>query len=78
MFAIIFFALGAVFSHLLFKAYSTGEIMARGWGIQVRIYRRDEEAIMFWFTFGLYLVLVAICAVVGVLLAFKGIAHQVA
>mgnify|MGYP000933223266 FL=1 len=78
MIAIIFFALGAVFTWLLFKGYSTQEIMARGWGTQVRIYRRDAEPIMYWFTFRLYPILVTVCTAVGLLAAFKSIVHHVA
>ena len=78
MAAMLFFAIGAVFIWLLFKGYSTQEIMARGWGTQVRIYQRDGEPIMYWFTFGLYLILATVCTVVGLLIAFKSIAHHAA
>lgn len=71
MIANFFFALGAVFIWLLFKGYSTQEIMARGWGIQVRIYRRSGEPIMYWATFWMYLVITVICIVVGMLIKLK-------
>lgn len=72
--ATFFFALAVVFIWLLFKGYSTQEIMARGWGIQVRIYRRSSEPIMYWATFWMYLVIAVICVVVGILLTLKIVA----
>ena len=78
MIAIIFFAIGAVFIWLLFKGYSNQEIMARGWGTQIRIYQRDAEPIMYWFTFGLYLLLAIVCTVIGFLMAFKAVANHAA
>lgn len=65
MLTTLFLALGAVFVWLLLKGYSTREIIARGWGIQVRIYQRDSEPIMYWVTFGTYLVLAVLCTVIG-------------
>ena len=78
MVAIIFFVLAAVFIWLVIKAHSTQEIMARGWGTQVRIYQRDAEPFKYWFTFGLYLIIATICTVVGFLALFKNIAQPVA
>jgi ABC-type spermidine/putrescine transport system permease subunit I len=78
MIAIFFFALGIVFIWLLFKGYTTQEIMARGWGIQVRIYRRSSEPIRYWATFWMYLVIVVICIVVGILLTLKTVATHAA
>ena len=67
MIATVFLALAVVFIWLLYKGYSTQEIMARGWGSQVRIYQRSSEPIMYWITFWTYLVIVVICVVVGTL-----------
>lgn len=78
MFAIFFFALAVVFIWLLFKGYSTQEIMARGWGIQVRIYRRSSEPIRYWVTFWTYLVCAVICLVGGILLTFRSVAIHAA
>jgi|GEM_PF-1430118 len=78
MFATLFFTIGAVFTWLLFKGYATREIMARGWGTQVRIYQRDSEPIRYWITFWMYLILAVLCAVIGILIAFKIIAHPAA
>jgi hypothetical protein len=78
MVAAIFWAIGAVFIWLLFKGYSTREIMARGWGTQVRIYQRDGEPIMYWFTFWLYLFIAALCTTIGILTTFKIITHHAA
>ena len=74
MFATLFFVLDAIFIWLLFEGYSTQKIMARGWGIQPRIYERDSEPIMFWVTFWTYLIIVVVCTVIGILLAFNIIA----
>jgi hypothetical protein len=73
MVASIFFSLGLIFIWLLFKGYSTQEIMARGWGTQVRTYRRSSERIMYWVTFWMYLVIVVICVVVGILITLKNV-----
>lgn len=78
MAAIVFFAIDAVFVWLLYKGYSTQEIIAQGWGARVRIYHRDSEPIMYWLTFGLYLILVTICTVVGLLIALSNIGHHAA
>ncbi len=78
MFATFFFALGVVFIWLLFKGYSTQAIMARGWGIKVRIYRRSSEPIRYWATFWMYLVIAVICVVVGILLMLKTVATHAA
>jgi len=78
MISSFFFALGAVFIWLLFKGYSTQEIMARGWGIQVRRYRRSSEPIMYWVTFWTYVVIVILCAAMGILMAIKTIANHAA
>ena len=59
MFGLLFLGLGITFFWLVFKAYSSGEIMARGWGFGTRIYSRDGEPVRYWFTFCVYMV----CAV---------------
>ena len=74
MVASFFFVLGAVFIWLLFKGYSTQEIMARGWGIQVRRYRRSSEPLLYWATFWMYVLVAVICVVVGLLITLKTIA----
>jgi ABC-type spermidine/putrescine transport system permease subunit I len=78
MMATLFFALGVVFIWLLFKGYATQEIMARGWGTQVRIYRRSSEPILYWATFWMYLVIAVICVVVGILLTLRTVATHAA
>jgi hypothetical protein len=78
MTATFFFALGAVFIWLLFKGYSTQEIMARGWGIQVRRYHRRSEPIMYWVTFWIYVVIAILCATIGILMVIKTIANHAA
>jgi hypothetical protein len=77
MFATLFLAIGAVFIWLLFKGYSTREIMARGWGTQVRIYQRDTEPIMYWVTFWMYVILAVLSTVIGILIAFEIIGHHI-
>ncbi len=57
MLATFFFVLAVVFLWLLSKGYFTQEIMARGWGNQVWIYRRSCEPILYWVTFCMYLVI---------------------
>ena len=71
MLATFFFVLAVVFIWLLFKGYCTQEIMARGWGNQVWIYRRSCEPILYWVTFWMYLVIAVICVVAGILLTLK-------
>ena len=71
MFAALFFALAVVFIWLLYNGYSSQEIMARGWGVQVRMYQRSSEPVMYWVTFCTYLVIVVICVVFGILLTLK-------
>lgn len=71
MIATFFFSLAVVFIWLMFNGYSNQEIMARGWGIQVRIYRRSSEPFKYWATFWMYLAIAVICLVVGILLTLK-------
>ncbi len=78
MSAAIFLAMGAVFVWLLLKGRSTGEIMARGWGTRVRIYRRDSDTVMYWITFWMYLILALLSTIVGIVIAFKAMANHVA
>ncbi len=74
----IFFLIGAIFIWLLIKGHSTREIMARGWGTEVRIYQRDSEPIMYWFTFWLYMIIAAVCTIIGFVITFRIIAHHAA
>lgn len=71
MVATLFFVLAVVFIWLLFKGHSDQEIMARGWGTQVRKYQRSSEPIMYWATFWMYLVIVVMCLAASSLLALK-------
>lgn len=68
MYATIFLLLGGVFFWLAFKGYSSGEIMARGWGVEVRIYRQADEPVRFWLTFWLYVALTLVAFTLAILL----------
>jgi ribose/xylose/arabinose/galactoside ABC-type transport system permease subunit len=65
MLSIIFFFIAVPFVVLLYRAIRTGEILARGWGFETRVYSRDGEPIRYWVTFVSY----AICALVAALAA---------
>ncbi len=65
MISIVFLFIAAIFVVLLYRAIRTGEILARGWGFETRVYSRDGEPIRFWVTFVSY----AICALVSALAA---------
>lgn len=71
MIAILFMIIGIVFSLIVFKAFSTRELKARGWGFSTRIYHRDSEPIMYWISFISYLVIAIWAAVFAVLSARK-------
>ena len=78
MFATFFLIIAILFFWMVFKGFSAEEIKGRGWGIDVQIYRRDSEPIMYWVTFGSYL-LCAVCATVfGILMALKLLPHRAA
>ncbi len=59
MFAFFFLALGLLFLWLVYQAFSTREILARGWGFNTRTYRRDDQPVWYWVTLTCY----TICAV---------------
>ena len=65
MFGLLFLALGILFTWLLLKGYSSGEIMGRGWGISTRMYRREDQPIWYLITFWSYL----FCAVSSIVCA---------
>ncbi|MFZ1731329.1 MAG: hypothetical protein WBQ23_07825 [Bacteroidota bacterium] len=58
MLAILFLMFGILFSVLLWKAVASGEILARGWGFNVRMYSRYDEPVRYWITFVTYLIIV--------------------
>ena len=51
MIAPLLLLLGAFFAYRVFTAWTTGEIVAKGWGFQLRTYDREEEPVMFWMNF---------------------------
>lgn len=73
MFAMIFLAMGLLFSWLVYQAISTREILARGWGFSTRRYNRDSEPVWYWVTFTCYLICAASAIIVAVLLARKSL-----
>lgn len=70
MLGLLFLALGILFTWLLFKGYSSGEIMGRGWGFSTRLYSRDDQPIWYWITFGSYL-FCAVSAMACAILSFR-------
>ena len=58
MIAPLLLLLGAFFAYRVFTAWTTGEIVAKGWGWQMRTYDREEEPVMFWMNFVTYVVIV--------------------
>lgn len=62
MISIVFLFIAAIFVVLLYRAIRTGEILARGWGFETRVYSRDGEPIRYWVTFVSY----AMCALVAI------------
>ena len=71
-----FLAIGALFSWMVFKAFSSQEIKGRGWGFSTRIYGRDSEPLMYWVTFSSYLVCAVWATVFGVLAVLKGLLNS--
>ena len=65
MIAPMFLVLGLLLFVLVFKAFSTREIRARGWGFSARTYCRDDEPVMYWVTFASFLVLAIWTTVFG-------------
>jgi ABC-type spermidine/putrescine transport system permease subunit I len=76
MFATFFLAIGALFFWMVFKGFSDQEIKGRGWGFNVRIYRRDSEPIKYWVTFLSYLVCAVWSTVFGVLMALRMLSNH--
>ena len=62
--------LGAFFAYRVFKAWTTGEIVAKGWGFQMRTYGREEEPVMFWMNFVTYVVIVVWTTAFGLMAIF--------
>jgi hypothetical protein len=52
-------------------AYSSRELKARSWGFSTRIYKRDNEPIMYWMSFMSFLMAAVFATVFGVLAAWK-------
>ncbi len=71
MIAILFIILGIFFFMMVFNALSSEELKARGWGFSTRIYRRDDEPVMYWINFMSYLIAAVCATVVGILLSYK-------
>ncbi len=67
MWSIVFFVLCAFFSWLVYEAWSTGQVKARGWWFKVRYYSREDEPVMFWINTGAYMVIVVWTLVYGVM-----------
>ncbi len=70
MIASLFLTIGVLFAVLVFKAFSSREILARGWGSSTRTYCRDEEPIKYWVTLISYLVIAAWTSTFGLIAAF--------
>jgi preprotein translocase subunit SecG len=70
MSALIFLVLGVVFLWLFWNGDSKGEVMARGWGAEIRIYQRNHEPFMYWFTLALYFILTILCVALVMMLRF--------
>lgn len=58
MWSIIFPGLSLVFALMLYDAWKTGRIKAKGWGSAICYYDRHEQPIMFWITTATYAVIV--------------------
>ena len=71
MIAILLMITGILFFVIVFKAFSSRELKARGWGFSTRIYRRDSEPIMYLINFISYLVIAVWTTVFAVLAACK-------
>ena len=69
MITILFLLIGLLFFWMVYQAYSSREIKARGWGFSTRIYTRDSEPVMYWVTFSSYLVCAVWATVFAVLAA---------
>lgn len=45
MIAFLFLAIGLLFFWMVFNAFASQEIRARGWGFSVRTYHRDSDPV---------------------------------
>ena len=72
MTAALFLAFGIFFFWMLFKAFYSEEIKARGWGFSVRTYYRNSEPVWYWVTFTSYLV----CAVWATAFGVMALLHM--
>lgn len=71
MIATLLLVTGILFLWLVFKAFSSREIEARGWGFSTRIYRRDSEPVMYWISLLSYLVIAVWTTVFAVMAALN-------
>jgi len=71
MIATLLLVTGILFFWLVFKAFSSREIEARGWGFSTRIYRRDSEPVMYWISLLSYLVIAVWTTVFAVMAALN-------
>ena len=71
MIAILLLIIGALFFWMVFKAFSSREIKARGWGFSSRMYCRDSEPFMYWVNLSCYLVIAVWTTVFAILAAIK-------
>lgn len=71
MIAILFLAIGILFFWMVFNAFLSQEIKARGWGFGVRTYHRISDPVWYWVTFLSYLVCAVWATAFGILAAFK-------
>ena len=67
----LIFSLGCCFYGYSGMATAKAEVMARGWGAEVRIYQRKHEPFMYWFTLVLYFMLTILCSVLVAMLRFR-------
>ena len=61
MYVFLLIVFGFVYLFLLVEGYAKGEIRAKGRVWHVRIYGRETEPGLYWFTFSLYGVLNLMC-----------------
>lgn len=71
MIAILFLAIGLFFFWMVFKAISSQEILARGWGFSIRIYSRENEPVKYWVTFSCYIICAVWATAFAVLMLLK-------
>ena len=61
-YAILFFTLGAIFLWHAYQAHTTGKIQMPK---SSRYYDKESSRFLYWFTFWLYVILFALCMVLG-------------